>query len=186
MILGTVRGQTLRLSYPTVVADTIDYLEAAFSFEGTEWEGLSKWAHFKMGDRVFSVVLTEDTIRREDHLNLSAGEWEVYVHGDAIVSGETVRRITTRSCKMQVAESGVLDGEPLPISSPSVGEQILAKAEQALSATGEFRVEVNRLYSDIGTALDEIIAYQDGLISNSEVEMTLDEIIKEQNSLIGG
>lgn len=169
MIQGTVKGQTLRLSYPTVVSDTVAYLVATFSFEGAEWDGLSKWAHFKNGDCVFSVNLTEDKIREEDHLDLAAGEWEVSVHGNALEDGEVVRRITTRPQKMLVEKSGVLDGEPLPVTPPSVGEQILATAEQALAVASSLKAEADRQAAELEVVLDGIIAIQEELIGGASV-----------------
>lgn len=169
MIQGTVKGQTLRLSYPTVVSDTIAYLTAVFSFEGTEWNGLSKWAHFKNGDCVFTVNLVDDKIQEEDHLDLAAGEWEVSVHGNALEDGEVVRRITTDPQKLFVKKSGVLDGEPLPITPPSVGEQILATAEQALAVANELKVEADRQAAELEVVLDGIIAIQEELIGGASV-----------------
>lgn len=169
MIKGTVKGQALRLYYPTVVSDTVAYLTAEFSFLTDDWKGLSKWAHFKNGDRLFSVNLVEDKIRAEDHLNLSAGEWEVYLHGAALSEGEVVRRITTQPQKLIVAASGVLDGEPLPITPPSVGEQILATAEQALAIAEELRAEANEQAQELDMILDGIIGIQEELIGGANV-----------------
>ena len=164
MIHGIVRGQSLRLVYPTLVANTIAYLSATFSFEDGAWEGLSKWAHFKKGEDAFCVELVHGKITEDRHLNLPAGEWEVYLHGTETENGEVIRRIITTSQKLIVHESGTLDGEPLPVEPPSVGEQILAKAEQALSVTEGFQNAVEAQMSAIETALDEIIAIQTELI----------------------
>ena len=164
MIQGIVKGQTLRLAYPMLVANTIGYLSATFFFEGEAWEGLSKWAHFKKGKDVFYAELVNDRITAESHLNLSAGVWEVYVHGTATENGEAVRRITTIPQRLVVYESGALDGEPLPIVPPSVGEQILAKAEQALSVTEGFQNAVDAQTSAIESALDEILTIQEALM----------------------
>lgn len=45
-----IHGQVLHLANLTIVEDTIDYLDAVFTFS-PDWEGLSKWAHFQKGQR---------------------------------------------------------------------------------------------------------------------------------------
>ena len=164
MIHGIVKGQTLRLIYSTVVADTIAYLSATFSFEDKAWEGLSKWVHFKNGNDVFSAELVNDTLTADRHLNLSAGEWEVYLHGTNMENGDAVCRITTIPQKLIVYESSILDGEPLPIEPPSIGEQILAKAERALAITNEFQGALEEQMKTIDAALDAILTIQEELI----------------------
>ena len=141
MIVGQIHGQSLRVVYPTVASDTVGYLEAAFDFVTDDWEGLVKWAHFKKGDTVYDVKLTDDRIERSDNLNLEAGVWEVYLHGNATVGGEVVMRITTEIQKLIVKESGVLQGQPLPEVPLSVAEQIMATAEEALSVAESVRAE---------------------------------------------
>ena len=169
MIEGTIKGQKLRLSYPTVVADTLDYLKASFLFLSPEWTGLSKWVHFKNGDRVFTVALSDGQILAKDHLNLSEGVWTVYVHGDRIENGEVVSRITTDSDMLLVEACGVLDGDPLPMTPPSIGEQILATAEQALAMANRVRVEtketLDELYGDIEGSLSAILAEQESILA---------------------
>ena len=168
MIHGIVRGQSLRLIYPTLVADTIAYLSATFSFEDKSWEGLSKWAHFRKGDEIFCAELVNDRITADSHLNLSAGEWEVYLHGTKTENGEAVRRITTAPQKLIVYEGGILDGEPLPIEPLSIGEQILAKAAEALFVTESFQTMMAEQTRTIETALDEIIAIQEELMGGAQ------------------
>ena len=169
MIEGMIKGQKLRLSYPTVVADTLDYLKASFLFLSPEWTGLSKWVHFKNGDRVFTVALSDGQILAKDHLNLSEGIWTVYIHGERIENGEVVSRITTNSDMLLVEACGVLDGEPLPLTPPSVGEQILAKAEEALVMANRVRVEttetLDELYGDMDKALSAILAEQRSILA---------------------
>lgn len=127
MITGFVQGQVLRLSAPVVAADTLDYLTAQFVFRSADWNGMEKWAHFAKGGTVYDVRLTEDKIRREDHLNLSAGEWKVYVHGNRFADGTVLERITTAEDVLRVVPTGTLDGEPFPEMPASVTEQILAR-----------------------------------------------------------
>jgi hypothetical protein len=125
--------------------------------------------HFKNGDRVFTVALSDGQILAKDHLNLSEGVWTVYVHGDRIENGEVVSRITTDSDMLLVEACGVLDGDPLPITPPSIGEQILATAEQALAMANRVRVEtketLDELYGDIEGSLSAILAEQESILA---------------------
>ena len=164
MIKGTVKGQSLVLSYPVTVSDTIGYLTAEFIFLEHDWDGLCKWAHFKKGEEAYAVQLHDGRITGDDHLNLSAGEWDVYLHGTEVKGGEILRRITTVSRPIIVSQSGVLEGEPLPITPPSVGEQILAAAEQALSTVQSVKAEVVKRERELEVALSEIIKMQEQLI----------------------
>lgn len=126
-IVGSVRGQVLHLIYPPLVEGTVDYLTAEFSFSG-DWEGLSKWAHFKQGSTIYDVPLTNDTITEDQHLNLSAGTWDVYLHG----SGDN-RRITTTTVRMKVLPYLDEDGEPLP-EVPLTFAEVLDQRAQRIQA----------------------------------------------------
>lgn len=127
MIAGFVRGQSLRLSVPRIAADTIDYLTAKFLFQSSDWDGLEKWAHFTKGGAVYDVRLTDDGITADAHLNLTAGKWTVYLHGNRYAGGKVVQRITTEIQTLEVLPTGILNGEPLPDIPPSAAEQILAR-----------------------------------------------------------
>ena len=123
MIIGYIKGQELEIIQNTIVSDSIDYLTAEFNFSTNEWDGFIKWAHFKKDDIVYDVLLADDKILKSQHLNLSAGVWEVYVHGNK--SGGT-ERITTNIVKLTVEPTGALNGEPLPEIPLEVAEQIMA------------------------------------------------------------
>ena len=126
MIYGIVKEQ--RLSARTAaVADTIDYLTATFSFITADWEGLTVYAHFKKGKDIYSVELEDGKITEADHLNLTAGEWELYLHGNEYKNGEVKKRITTNVIKFTVEPTGTLDGEPFPEVEPSIVEEIEAE-----------------------------------------------------------
>lgn len=129
MILGTINCQKLSLNSTDIVADTIDFIEARFVFLSDDWDGLEKWAHFARDGEVYDIRLTDDHIRKEDHLNLSAGKWKVYIHGNEFRGGEVVQRVTTNMVTLYVEPTGTLDGEPFPEMPASVTEQILARLE---------------------------------------------------------
>lgn len=129
MITGFVRGQELRLNTPVIAADTIDYLTARFTFQTREWAGLEKWAHWQNGAEVYDIPLEDDRIMETAHLNLGAGTWNVWLHGNRFESGEVVCRITTEKAKVDVIPTGALVGEPFPEIPASVAEQILARLD---------------------------------------------------------
>lgn len=132
MILGRIRHQELSIRQRYIVADTIDYLTARFEFETEEWNGLTVWAHFKKDGVIYDIMLDENgEILESKHLDLTAGYWQVYLHGDAVENGETVQRITTDIAVISVAATGFLRGQPFPEMPASAAEQILAKALEA-------------------------------------------------------
>lgn len=131
----TADGQRLFLAKKeTVVADSINYLTARVGFSDKDWEGLEKWMHFSLGDKHYVINLIDDQITADRGVNLCAGDWTVYMHGNVFENGETKQRITTNKIRMKVLETGDLGGEPFPDVPPSSGEQIIAQAVQARDA----------------------------------------------------
>lgn len=129
MIVGYINGQDLSLSTQPVASDTINYLEMQLNFrQAADWAGLDVWIHFAQKETVYDIHAPGGRILREQGLNLSAGEWSVYVHGNAIVDGEPVLRITAGPAVLRVRPVGMLRGEPFPTVPPSAGEQIIAEA----------------------------------------------------------
>lgn len=126
MIDFYVTEQTIRFASPVIAANSRDYLTARFHFRGEAWEGCSKWAHFRQGETVYDLNLENDEISSGMHLNLSVGQWEVYLTGH---QGES--RITTVPVLLRVRESGLID-EPLHQIPLSVAEQVDSKANLAL------------------------------------------------------
>lgn len=121
MLKGIITGQKLTLKdIPLIVSDSIDYLEAVFAFRSKDWEECEKWAHFSQGDVVYDIKLTDNKIRKKDHLNLDAGSWKIYLHG----TSKTGMRITTDPVSFGVKKSGVLNGQPLPEIPLSVAENL--------------------------------------------------------------
>lgn len=189
MINAFIKGQSLKVVAPVIVADSIKYLEAKFHFQTSDWDGASKWAHFSKGDITYDVHLNhDDAITNEDNLNLSAGKWTVYLHGT-----NDGTRITTEKAYIEVKESGVLDGEPFPDVPVSALENLDARVHALEQGTGggvpsnveltSNRVKVIDENSDhkhyptaravfdvvgnIEEALDGIIAIQESFIAQS-------------------
>lgn len=131
MIDFYVTGQSIRYASPVIAANSLDFLQARFHFSGDTWNGYSKWAHFRQGETVFDLNLVDDEIKKEMHLNLSLGSWEVYLTG---VMGES--RLTTVPVIIQVRESGLID-EPLHQIPLTVAEQLDSKASLALEKAND-------------------------------------------------
>ncbi len=130
MIEGIVKGQTLRLISPLIASDTVDYLEAEFVFRQRDWDGLSVIkAVFASGETAHAIPLTDGRIRREDHLNLTAGTWTVHLVGSEYVDGRLVQRITTAPDTLTVVPCGAMDGEPLPEMPATDAERLEARVE---------------------------------------------------------
>ncbi len=122
-----VSGQSLKMFTPVTAADSLKYLTAQFHFTDNDWDGYTRWAHFRSGETVYDIELDgEDCITEEDALNLTAGEWEIYLTGT-----KDAARLTTIVVILTVKESGLVDA-PLHVLPQSVAEQIDAKAAQAL------------------------------------------------------
>lgn len=122
-----VSGQSLKMFTPVTAADSLKYLTAQFHFTDDDWDGYTRWAHFRSGETVYDIELDgEDCITEEDALNLTAGEWEIYLTGT-----KDAARLTTIVVILTVKESGLVDA-PLHVLPQSVAEQIDAKAAQAL------------------------------------------------------
>lgn len=122
-----VSGQSLKMFTPVTAADSLKYLTAQFHFTDDDWDGYTRWAHFRSGETVYDIELDgEDCITEEDALNLTAGEWEIYLTGT-----KDAARLTTVVVVLTVKESGLVDA-PLHVLPQSVAEQIDAKAAQAL------------------------------------------------------
>lgn len=122
-----VSGQSLKMFTPVTAADSLKYLTAQFHFTDDDWDGYTRWAHFRSGETVYDIELDgEDCITEEDALNLTTGEWEIYLTGT-----KDTARLTTVVVVLTVKESGLVDA-PLHVLPQSVAEQIDAKAAQAL------------------------------------------------------
>ena len=141
MIELYVNDQTLRMYTPVIAADTLHYLTGAVHFTGGEWDGYSKWIHFAQGEGLgateFDVALSDDAWDESAELNLTVGEWAVFVTG---TSGES--RLTTVPLILTVKESGLIDA-PLHAMPLSVAEQIDAKAATALSFAAEVKAKAD-------------------------------------------
>lgn len=138
MIEFYVSGQSLRVYTPVIAADTLHYLTARVWFIGDEWAGYTRWLHFRRGEgpgaEVYDLILDgSDCITEDKGLNLTAGEWTVYLSGN-----REGARLTTAPVILTVKESGLIDA-PLHAMPLSVAEQIANDASAALACAREVR-----------------------------------------------
>lgn len=183
MIYGFINRQELKIKAPKVVADTIDYLEAEFKFETTDWDGLQKFAHFESEDNNYIIPLTDDKINKKDHLNLSEGSWRVWLHGNRIEGEDVDERITTNAVKINVLKSGVIDGEPFPEITPSFAEQVFANAQQAVEIANSVRKDADEGKFD---GSQKVLLYENanGLEGQSYGGVTINDDIDNYDYLI--
>lgn len=139
MIKFLVTGQQLKIVTPIVVADTHNYQTAAAVFRSSEWDPCSKWAHFIKDGETYDVPFHSDEITADQSLDLTAGTWQVYIHGNAY-DAETdavTTRITTNTAylKVEAAETE----SPFPPVTPSFSETLAAEIENALDVANGVR-----------------------------------------------
>lgn len=127
-----INQQRLNVSIPTpVVANSIDYLEVDAVFSD-EWDVAEKFAFFEQEGVMYRVLLVDNKISADKHLNLSEGTWHTWVMGDIYQDGTLVTRIPTNVVEFTVNKSGIIDGNIVHIEN-DVGEQILGIAVEALN-----------------------------------------------------
>lgn len=158
MIEFFVSGQTLKFFTPVIAADSLNYLTAKVNFTDAEWDGYSKWLHFRqdeeLGADTIDLQLDENNeITTDDHLNLTVGQWEIYLTGTKEES-----RLTTVPVILTVQESGLIDA-PLHELPMSVAERVDFNAKQALllaqavknaAEAGDFDGEPGTSFSPLG------------------------------------
>ncbi|MCI7728002.1 MAG: hypothetical protein MSH58_12875 [Clostridiales bacterium] len=139
MIKFLVTGQQLKIVTPIVVADTHNYQTASAVFRGSEWEPCSKWAHFIKDGVTYDVPFHSDEITADQSLDLTAGTWQVYIHGNAYdADTDTVTtRITTNTAYLKV-EAAEMES-PFPSVTPSFSETLAAEIENALQVASGVR-----------------------------------------------
>lgn len=157
MITLFLQGQKLTLAQTVVAADSVAYLTARLIYKTADWmaDGLSVWAHFRLGDAQIDAEAVDGEIGTDAGANLTAGVWSVWVTGHVYDGAELVRRITSTVDTLTVKESGVDDGEPLPTK--SFGETILGEVRDIYRA-------VDDTLDEAGEKIDEQLADQDAAV----------------------
>lgn len=163
MINAYVKGQSLKLTYGQLVADSVNYIELAAYFLTDEWNRLDKYVHFQKGETRIDIPLVNDRVSAEWGLNLDAGTWEVWLHGSEIVNGTfLVTRITTEPQRVMVAASGS-GGMILPIQPPELAETMLAHI-------GDLSELTTTAKDSLVNAINEVAEMSsDGVVSHADL-----------------
>lgn len=122
----TTNHQTLTAEYLPLAAESVQYLTAKVVCETEDWTGREIKAMFGQGCTVHEVSVTDGEITAKQQLNLTAGDWRVWLVGNSARDGEVIPRITTNVAHISVAPTGGTEGNPFPAIPPTVEEQLRA------------------------------------------------------------
>ena len=122
----TANHQALTAEYLPLAAESVQYLTAKVVCETEDWTGREIKAMFGQGCTVYEVPVTGGEITAKQQLNLTAGDWRVWLVGNSARDGDVIPRITTNMAHISVAPTGGTEGNPFPATPPTVEEQLRA------------------------------------------------------------
>lgn len=122
----TANHQSLTAEYLPLAAESVQYLTAKVVCETEDWTGREIKALFGQGCTVYEIPVTGGEITAKQQLNLTAGDWRVWLVGNSARDGEVIPRITTNVAHISVAPTGGTEGNPFPAIPPTVEEQLRA------------------------------------------------------------
>lgn len=133
----TANHQSLTAEYLPLAAESVQYLTAKVVCETEDWTGREIKAMFGQGCTVHEVTVTGGEITAKQQLNLTAGDWCVWLVGNSARDGEVIPRITTNVAHISVAPTGGTEGNPFPAIPPAVEEQLRADMGKLTDLTTE-------------------------------------------------
>lgn len=133
----TANHQTLTAEYLPLAANSVQYLTAKVVCETEDWTGREIKAMFGQGCTVHEISVTGGEITAKQQLNLSAGDWCVWLVGNSARDGEVIPRITTNIAHISVAPTGGTEGNPFPTIPPTAEEQLRADMGNLADLTTE-------------------------------------------------
>lgn len=133
----TANHQSLTAEYLPLAAESVQYLTAKVVCETEDWTGREIKAMFGQGCTVYEVPVTGGEITAKQQLNLTAGDWCVWLVGNSARDGEVIPRITTNVAHISVAPTGGTEGNPFPAIPPTVEEQLRADMGNLADLTTE-------------------------------------------------
>ena len=92
---------------------------------------------FEHGHTVYEVPVTGGEITAKQQLNLTAGDWRVWLVGNSARDGDVIPRITTNVAHISVAPTGGTEGNPFPATPPTVEERLRADMGNLADLTTE-------------------------------------------------
>ena len=133
----TANHQSLTAEYLPLAAESVQYLTAKVVCETEDWTGREIKAMFGQGCAVYEVPVTGGEITANQQLNLTAGDWRVWLVGNSARDGDVIPRITTNVAHISVAPTGGTEGNPFPATPPTVEEQLRADMGNLADLTTE-------------------------------------------------
>lgn len=133
----TANHQSLTAEYLPLAAESVQYLTAKVICETEDWTGREIKAMFGQGCTVHEVSVTNGEITAKQQLNLTAGDWCVWLVGNSARDGDVIPRITTNVAHISVAPTGGTKGNPFPGMPPTVEEQLRADMGNLADLTTE-------------------------------------------------
>ena len=133
----TANHQSLTAEYLPLAAESVQYLTAKVVCETEDWTGREIKAMFGQGCTVYEVPVTGGEITAKQQLNLTAGDWRVWLVGNSARDGDVIPRITTNVAHIRVAPTGGTEGSPFPATPPTVEEQLRADMGNLADLTTE-------------------------------------------------
>lgn len=133
----TANHQSLTAEYLPLAAESVQYLTAKVVCETEDWTGREIKAMFGQGCTVYEVPVTGGEITAKQQLNLTAGDWRVWLVGNSARDGDVIPRITTNIAHISVAPTGGTEGSPFPTVPPTVEERLRADMGNLADLTTE-------------------------------------------------
>lgn len=133
----TANHQSLTAEYLPLAANSVQYLTAKVVCETEDWTGREIKAMFGQGCTVHEITVTDGEITAKQQLNLTAGDWCVWLVGNSTRDGEVIPRITTNIAHISVAPTGGTEGNPFPAIPPTAEEQLRADMGNLADLTTE-------------------------------------------------
>lgn len=133
----TANHQSLTAEYLPLAAESVQYLTAKVVCETEDWTGREIKAMFGQGCTVYEVPVTGGEITAKQQLNLTAGDWCVWLVGNSARDGDVIPRITTNVAHISVAPTGGTGGSPFPAIPPTVEERLRADMGNLADLTTE-------------------------------------------------
>lgn len=152
----TANHQSLTAEYLPLAAESVQYLTAKVVCETEDWTGREIKAMFGQGCTVHGITVTDGEITAKQQLNLTAGDWRVWLVGNSARDGEVIPRITTNIAHISVAPTGGTEGNPFPAIPPTAEEQLRADMGNLADLTTEDKsslvAAINEAAASGGTA----------------------------------
>ena len=115
----TANHQSLTAEYLPLAAESVQYLTAKVVCETEDWTGREIKAMFGQGCTVYEVPVTGGEITAKQQLNLTAGDWRVWLVGNSARDGDVIPRITTNIAHISVSPTGGTEGSLFPTIPPT-------------------------------------------------------------------